>query len=177
MKLLYEFKEVFGDDDIPEVLISRLSDENNELDKPDFTVRVSSFNNDGEYYVITKPEDVDGDGKGDKNDALYYELAAKLVTDLVTLSDIGDKKRFSRILIRFKPGSTTDIEILHFKDGNNIISAADFIVTVTNPDRYGKYREVKDLIDADGDGDADSNDRLIYRKLATSFASMKDPRP
>lgn len=103
--------------------------------------------------------------------------AAKLVTDLVTLSDIGDKKRFSRILIRFKPGSTTDIEILHFKDGNNIISAADFIVTVTDPDRYGKYRKVKDLIDADGDGDADSNDRLIYRTLATSFASMTDPRP
>ncbi len=87
MKLLYEFKEVFGDDDIPEVLISRLSDENNELDKPDFTVRVSSLNNDGKYYVISKPEDVDGNGKGDKNDASYYELAAKLVTDLVTLSE------------------------------------------------------------------------------------------
>lgn len=177
MKLLYEFKEVFGDDDIPEVLMSRLSDENNELDKPDFTVRLSSLNNEGKYYVISQPEDVDGDNDIDEDDASYYELAAKLVTDLVTLSDIGDKKRFSRILIRFKPGSTTDIEILHFKDGNNIISAADFIVTVTNPDRYGKYREVKDLIDADGDGDADSNDRLIYRNLATSFASMTDPRP
>ena len=77
----------------------------------------------------------------------------------------------------FKPGSETDIDILHFKPGNTDISAPDYVVTATNPDHLGSYRKINNPLDADGDGDIDNNDNLIYRRLATSFASMKDLRP
>ena len=90
---------------------------------------------------------------------------------------MGEQKRFERLLIMFKPDSETDIYILHFKPGNTDISAPDYVVTATNPDRFRNYRTIKNPIDADGDGDVDSDDSLIYRKLATSFASMRDLRP
>ncbi|WP_411388180.1 hypothetical protein [Pseudomonas sp. MPB23] len=177
MKQLFEFKEVFGDDDAPEVLMSRLNDENNDLEHPDYTVRLSSLGNNGTYYVISKPEDVDGDNDRDEDDASYYELAAQLVMALVTLSAVGEQKRFERVLIKFNPASKTDVDILHFKHANTDISAPDYVVTATNPDRVGRYRTINNPIDADGDGDIDNNDSLIYRQLATSFASMKDLRP
>ncbi|WP_460136551.1 hypothetical protein [Pseudomonas sp. S1_E04] len=173
MKLLYEFKEVFGDDEHQEVQISRLKDENDNLQNPDYTVTLSSYNNDGKYYAISKPEDVDGDNDSDEDDASYYEMAAKLVTDLLTLSSMDSKKLFARILIRFKQGSKTAVEILHFKPGNTEIHKPDDVVTATNPDSLGRYTKIEGVIDADGDGDEDANDQLIYRNLATSFVSMK----
>ena len=179
MKQLFEFKHVHGDDKATEVSMSRLSDENNDLEHPDHTVRLSSLDNNGTYRApnLDEVEDVDGDDDRDEDDASYYELAAKLVTALVTLSSVGQQKRFERVLIMFKPGSETDIDILHFKPGNTDISAPDYVVTATNPDRFRNYRTIKNPIDADGDGDVDSDDSLIYRKLATSFASMRDLRP
>lgn len=179
MKQLFEFKHVHGDDKATEVSMSRLSDENNDLEHPDHTVRLSSLDKNGTYRApnLDEVEDVDGDDDRDEDDASYYELAAKLVTALVTLSSVGQQKRFERVLIMFKPGSETDIDILHFKPGNTDISAPDYVVTATNPDRFRNYRTIKNPIDADGDGDVDSDDSLIYRKLATSFASMRDLRP
>lgn len=93
----------------------------------------------------------------------------------VSMSRLSDE--IERVLIMFKPGSETDIDILHFKPGNTDISAPDYVVTATNPDHLGSYRKINNPLDADGDGDIDNNDSLIYRQLATSFASMKDLRP
>ncbi|WP_339508058.1 MULTISPECIES: hypothetical protein [unclassified Pseudomonas] len=46
-------------------------------------------------------------------------------------------------------------------------------MTVTGYDK-GMYKKVSGSTDADGDGDIDLDDEFIFRKIAVSFASMRD---
>lgn len=175
-KQLYEVKDIDANGS-PDVVMSRYNNGNDNLDTPDYSVTISSSRNDGDYDTTTVPDDVDGDGDRDEEDESYYTLAAKLVSALVTLSSVDDRKLFDRILLMFKGSNSTDVSILHFKPGNTDIYNPDFTVIATNPDKFGSYRTIKDSIDADGDQDIDKDDDLIYRKIASSFASMRDLQP
>ncbi|WP_415758467.1 hypothetical protein [Pseudomonas sp. LT1P18] len=172
-KQLYEIKDIEADGS-PEVVMSRYNEGNNDLSHPNFSITISSSNKDGIFDTTTGPEDVDGDGDRDEEDESYYTVAAKLVSAMVSLSSVGDRKVFDRILLLFKDAIETDVSILHFRLGNTDLQNPDFTVTATNPDTFGSYRTIKDAIDADGDEDVDKDDELIYRKIATSFASMRD---
>ncbi|RLU09868.1 hypothetical protein CS078_00185 [Pseudomonas prosekii] len=175
-KQLYEIQSI-ADGHTPHVVMSRYADGNDDLNSPDFSVTISSSLNDGNYDTTSAPEDVDGDGDTDAEDESYYTVAAKLVCALITLSSVGELKVFDRLLLMNKDANNTDVSILHFKPGNRSIHLPDFTVTATGVDALGRYLEIKQTIDADGDGDIDKDDELIYRRIASSFASMRDLLP
>lgn len=178
-KQLYEIKDTNADGS-PEVVMSRYNDGNDNLDAPDYTVTLSSSQNDGVYDTTTAPDDVDGDDDADEEDEedeSYYTVAAKLVSAMVTLGAVGDRKLFDRLLVLFKDPTRPDVSILHFKPGNNDIHNPDFTVTASDPGALGIYRKIENAIDADGDHDVDKDDELIYRRIASSFASMRDLQP
>ncbi|WP_455827070.1 hypothetical protein [Pseudomonas graminis] len=172
---LYEIKDTDGAG-IPEVVMSRYNEGNDDLDSPNFNIVISSYNNDWVFDTTGSVEDVDGDGDRDYDDASYYTIAAKLVTQMFTLRSVDLRQRYSSILISFGD-SPDEVVIAHYQKGNTSLSSPDFIVTASNPDSLGRYRHIKDSLDADGDGDIDKDDELIYKQLATSFASMRDLEP
>ncbi|MDR6916360.1 hypothetical protein J2X66_003229 [Pseudomonas sp. 3296] len=176
-KQLYEFKDTDGAGN-PEVVMSRYDEGNYRLDSPNARITIYSSNDDWKYDMTSATNDADGDGDHDEDDQSYYLLAAKLVAEMATLSPMDESNRlFDRVLIAFCEGSETDVNIMHYKKGNRDLSNPDFIVKATNLDPQGRYRTIIDTIDADGDQDVDKGDELIYRNLATSFASMKSMRP
>lgn len=176
-KQLYEFKDMDGAGN-PEVVMSRYDEGNYNLDNPNTRVVIYSSNNDWIYDVTSATNDADGDGDHDEDDKSYYMIAAKLVTEMVTLSPLDESKRqFDRILISFCGDNEADVSIMHYKKGNRDLSNPDFLVRATNPDSRGMYRTITSAIDADGDKDIDRDDELIYRSLATSFLSMKNLLP
>lgn len=176
-KQLYEFKDMDGAGN-PEVVMSRYDEGNNNLDYPNARIIIYSSNNNWVYDLTSATNDVDGDGDHDEDDQSYYNTAAKLVTEMATLSPLDESNRlFDRVLIEFCDSSEKDVSIKHYSKGNRDLSNPDFIVKATNPDSLGRYRTIIDTIDADGDKDIDKNDELIYRNLATSFLSMKNLLP
>jgi len=71
----------------------------------------------------------------------------------------------------------TDVSIQHYKKGNRDLDRPGVIVVASNPDYLSSYRTLKGALDADGDGDIDSDDERSYKKLASTFASMKYLNP
>jgi hypothetical protein len=183
-KQLYEIKDVDADGS-PEVVMSRYNDGNDNLENPDFVVTVSSSKKDGVYDTTTAPDDVDGDGYSNDVDESYYTVAAKLVSELVKLSSVNDPERFDRTLLMFKDSNSKDVSILHFKVGNTNFYKPDVRVIATEPNTLGSYRAANYSIDTDDVQDKDPpikknmsmDEKLAYRNIASSFASMRDLKP
>ncbi|WP_432754244.1 hypothetical protein [Pseudomonas sp. WMBT8] len=178
-KQLYEFRDMDGAGN-PEVVMSRYDEGNYNSDAPNARVVIYSSNDNWKYDAVGGTNDADGDGKHDDEDRSYYINAANFVTQMVTLSPFHEGKRlFDRILIAFDASNVKDVNIMHFNKGNRDLTRPDFTVTAANPDQYWSYRSIiaTSRKDADGDGDIDLDDDLIYRRLATSFASMRNLKP
>ena len=172
--LVYEFNDS-NEDGVCEAIISRYNNGYRPGLKPDVVVTVYADAN-GRYETAEGVDDVEGDDDIDADDASYYTLAADLASAMVTLSSMDEKRLYKCIMVSFGSNSQNaalpDVNIgLYKKDSD--MTAPDSIVTVTGYNK-GLYREVIDASDADSDGDTDLDDHLIYRKIANSFASMRD---
>lgn len=176
-KQLYEFRDTDGAGN-PEVVMSRFDEGNSDLSNPNSRITLYSTNDNWTYDASSPTNDADGDGDHDEEDASYYLAAANLITAMATLSPRDESKRlYDRILMGFSDSPATDVSILHYRKGNRDLNRPDVIVVASNPDYLGSYRTIKGALDADGDGDIDSDDERIYKKLASTFASMKYLKP
>jgi len=172
--LVYEFNDSNADG-VPEAIISRYNNGYEPGLKPDVVVTAYAHSN-GKYETAEGVDDVEGDDDIDADDASYYTLAADLASAMVTLSTMDERRLYKCILVSFgnnsKNAALPDVDIgLYKKDSG--MSAPDSVVTVTGYNK-GLYRDVANATDADSDGDTDLDDNLIYRKIANSFASMRD---
>ncbi|WP_422776753.1 hypothetical protein ACOXXE_00520 [Pseudomonas mediterranea] len=173
--LVYEFNDS-NEDGVPEAIISRYNNGYKPGLKPDLVVTVYANSITGLYETAEGVDDVEGDDDIDEDDASYYTLAADLASAMVTLSSMDERRLYKCIMVSFGSNSRNtalpDVDIgLYKKDSD--MSAPDLVVTVTGYNK-GLYREIVNATDADSDGDTDLDDHLIYRKIANSFASMRD---
>ncbi len=171
---LYKFTDTDGAG-MPEVEMSRY-DENSDFSKPAATVLIYPDDTIGEYTSVAWGEDVDGDGTITPDDESYYTTAANLLNKLTVLRAVDHRKLYDKIVIGFNDTSGSDVKILHFKCGNTDLNSPDLTVIASTPNSQGHYLKIFGAGDADADGDIDKNDELIYRNLATSFASMQSLR-
>ncbi|KGU82412.1 hypothetical protein [Pseudomonas mediterranea] len=173
--LVYEFNDS-NEDGVPEAIISRYNNGYKPGLKPDLVVTVYANSITGLYETAEGVDDVEGDDDIDEDDASYYTLAADLASAMVTLSSMDEKRLYKCIMVSFASNSQNaalpDVNIgLYKKDSD--MTDPDSVVTVTGYNK-GLYREVVNATDADSDGDTDLDDHLIHRKIANSFASMRD---
>lgn len=174
--LLYEFNDTNADG-VPEAIISRYNNGFAPELKPDVVVTAYANPRNGKFEKVEGVDDVEGDDDIDEDDESYYTLAADLTNALVTLSSMSESRLYKCILVSFgsnsKNAALPDVDIKLFKKLNSDMTAPDSIVTVTGYDK-GLYKDVVHATDADSDGDVDLEDKLIYRRIGNSFASMKD---
>lgn len=177
---LYEFRDTDGAG-APEVVMSRYKEGNDDLYSPTYDVIISSSTLGWDYDTATWPEDVTEDNIQDDDDKSYYILAANIIKQIKSLKPSNYREnhvqKFTRILIMFSDTAPTDVLMYHFKDNNIDFNNPDAIVTATDRDPQGRYRKILAAQDANDDTFIDSSDELIYRTLATSFASMKYSLP
>ena len=100
MKQLFEFKHVHGDDKATEVSMSRLSDENNDLEHPDHTVRLSSLDNNGTYRApnLDEVEDVEQKGRKDMENKIREAYTARVPAGMKFQVEIRVGLEHQRIL-------------------------------------------------------------------------------
>ncbi|MFJ2537088.1 hypothetical protein [Pseudomonas sp. NPDC087614] len=174
--LLYEFKDTDGDGKA-EAVISRYNNGDAVNSMPDVVVTAYANTANGKFDTVTGVDDVEGDGDIDEDDESYYALASDLASALVGLSTVGAGRLYRCILISFGDNASGsklgDVNIGLFNVANSDLTRPDSVVTVTGYDK-GMYKKVSGSTDADGDGDIDLDDEFIFRKIAVSFASMRD---
>lgn len=174
--LLYEFKDS-NDDGVSEAIISRYNNGYSPGVEPNVVVTAYANSLNGKYETAEGVDDVEGDDDIDEDDESYYTLAADLASALVSLSTMGEDRLYKCILVSFGSNSQNaalpDVNIGLYKHSNSDMAAPDSLVTVTGYEK-GLYKDVANSTDADSDGDIDLDDKLIYRRIANSFASMRD---
>jgi len=158
-------------------VISRYNNGDAINSQPDVVVTAYSNTANGKYETVTGFDDVEGDGDIDDDDASYYTLAADLASAVVGLSAVGEGRRYRCILLSFDSqisnNRLADVNIGLFNVSNQDLNQPDAVVTVGDYSN-GLYKTVLGSTDADSDGDIDLDDQFIFKKIAGSFASMRD---
>ena len=174
--LLYEFRDTDGNGTV-EAVISRYNNGDAVNSAPDAVVTAYANIANGKYDTVSGVDDVEGDGDIDEDDDSYYTLASDLASAIVGLSTVGAGRLYRCMLISFgdnaSGGKLADVNIDLFKVANSDLTHPDSVVTVTGYDK-GLYKKVTGSTDADGDNDIDLDDEFIFRKIAGSFASMRN---
>ena len=174
--LLYEFRDTDGNG-TAEAVISRYNNADAVNSLPDIVVTANANIANGKYDTVSGVDDVEGDGDTDEDDDSYYTLAGDLASAIVGLSTVGAGRLYSCMLISFadnaSEGKLADVNIGLFNVANSDLTRPDSVVTVTGYDK-GLYKKVMGSTDADGDNDIDLDDEFIFRKIAGSFASMRE---
>ncbi|WLH35798.1 hypothetical protein PSH79_00435 [Pseudomonas sp. FP2196] len=174
--VLYEFRDTDGNG-TAEAVISRYNNGDVVNSAPNVVVTAYANTANGKYDMVTGVDDVEGDGDIDEDDDSYYTLAADLASALVGLSNVGAGRLYRCILISFGENTSgsklADVNIGLFNVANSDLTRPNSVVTVTGYAK-GLYTKVLRSTDADGDGDIDLDDEFIFRKIAGSFASMRD---
>ncbi|VVQ20501.1 hypothetical protein PS925_04794 [Pseudomonas fluorescens] len=180
--VVVEFKDT-NTDGKQEAVISRYNNGYANNLKPDVTVTAYA-NDQGEYHSAAGVDDVEGHDGVDEYDTDTYTVAAGLASKLAGLSTVGEGRLYSCILISSDSEAKTDkpthVSIDLFKVSNSDLSHPDANVKLKiNATGFYKVEDTlvgdgKFNIDADGDDDSDTNDKLIFVNIATSFVSMRN---